>query len=326
MSDKPNVVESSAESAALRTQNSALPLLSRRRFVLGMGVAAAASALPTGGLAAGSDISFGCAAITWGGDDTKAIDEVAELGFRGIQLRSNAVAAFSGRTDALRELLARRKLELVTLSSGNVGEGDEAEDIARHARNAAFLRDAGGRYLQLIDAARPKGRKPEAGDFTSLARRMSEIGKRAADLGVRVGYHHHMDSLGEAPDEVARVMDAVDRRHVKLALDVAHYFQGGGDPARAIRQYKDDLLYLHIKDVERPVPGDPSKPYRFVELGRGRVDLPAVFAALREVKFRGWAIVELDAVPDGARTPKEANLVSKRYLEEKIGLSVAGGR
>jgi len=36
-----------------------------------------------------------------------------------------------------------------------------------------------------------------------------------------------------------------------MELDVAHYFQGGGDPAKAIEKYSDRLLFLHIKDVER---------------------------------------------------------------------------
>ena len=258
-------------------------------------------------------IRFGYAAITWGGEDTRAIEEVSAVGFRGIQLRASAVEKFGDRPRELRDLLARHKLELVALSSGNVGVDPEADEIARHARHAAFVRDAGGRYLQLIDYARPKGRKAEPADFARLGRVMTEIGKRAADLGVRVGYHHHMDSLGESPDEIARVMEAVDRRYVKLVLDTAHYAQGGGDPARAVRDYRDDILFLHVKDVERRESG-----YRFVELGRGRLDLPAVFAALEEVKFRGWAVVELDSVPDGARSPKESALIAKRYIEEKL--------
>ena len=39
--------------------------------------------------------------------------------------------------------------------------------------------------------------------------------------------------------------------------------------------------------------------------------------------FSGWAIVELDAVPDGARTPKESAPTSKRYLER---LALGAGR
>jgi inosose dehydratase len=75
--------------------------------------------------------------------------------------------------------------------------------------------------------------------------------------------------------------------------------------------------------VERlPGEGNSKHPYRFVELGRGQVDLKGVFEALHRVNFRGWGIIELDAVPDPARTPKECAAISKKYLEEKLGLAV----
>jgi inosose dehydratase len=83
----------------------------------------------------------------------------------------------------------------------------------------------------------------------------------------------------------------------------------------AIRRYADRLLFLHIKDVQSPVPGGEAESYRFVELGRGKVDVKAVFAALAEVRFNGWAVVELDEVPDKERSPKESAEISKRYLQ-----------
>lgn len=61
--------------------------------------------------------------------------------------------------------------------------------------------------------------------------------------------------------------------------------------------------------------GNAKYPFTWVELGRGRVDLPAVFAALRKVNYRGWAVVELDRVPVPSRTPKESALISRQYLE-----------
>jgi inosose dehydratase len=175
----------------------------------------------------------------------------------------------------------------------------------------------------MTDSARPKVRKPEAKDFKALGRLLTAIGKRTADLGIPMAYHNHMRSLGEAPDEVDALMDAADPRYVKLLLDVAHYAQGGGDPAKAIRNYRDRILFLHIKDVESVKPtAESANPYRFVELGRGRVDLPAVFSALRKIKFSGWAIVELDSVPDKARTPKESAIISKKYIEDKLGMKI----
>ncbi len=132
-----------------------------------------------------------------------------------------------------------------------------------------------------------------------------------------------MGSLGERPEELDEILEAADPRYAKLELDIAHYFQGGGDPVKAIEKHSDRLLFLHIKDVERlPGGSDPRRSYRFVELGRGLVDIPAVFEALRKINFRGWAIVELDGVPDKARTPKESAIISKKYLEEKLGVTV----
>jgi inosose dehydratase len=130
-----------------------------------------------------------------------------------------------------------------------------------------------------------------------------------------------MGSIGEKPNDAEQVLDASDPKYVRLLLDVAHYQVGGGDPAAAIRKYRDRLLLLHIKDARRPI-RESGPSYEFVELGRGSVDLPGVFAALRDVKFRGWAIVELDSVPDNARTPKESAAISKRYLQDVIGIHV----
>ena len=319
---------------------------SRRDFIAGLGAIAAATALPKNILGnaapellypptdlsyfcrpvtpAPGNISFGYAAITWNGNDTQAIRDIAEVGFKGIQLRTSVLPEFESRPAALRELLAANNLKFTAFSSGGIriAPGTEADEIAKHVRNATFVRDAGGMYLQVTDSARTKDRKPTADDFKQLGEVMNEIAKRVTDLGVPLGYHNHMNSLGEAPDEVDRIMDATDPRYVKFELDIAHYQQGGGDPAKAIRKYRDRLLFLHIKDVESPVPGDATHPYRFVELGRGKVDLAGVFAALKDVKFRGWAVVELDAVPDQTRTPKESALISKKYLEEKLKLTI----
>lgn len=321
--------------------------LSRRRFIAGLGTLTAASALPLDALSstfppplyppidlsyferpitpAPAQIQFGYAAITWGGNDLQAIQDISEIGFRGIQLRNNVLKDYGDRPQTLRDLLDQHHLEMVALSSGGVSiaTGTGNDEIARHVRNAKFVHDVGGHYLQVTDSARPKDRSPTASDFKQLGRLLTEIGKRAVDLGVPVGYHNHMGSLGEGPDEVNRIMTAVDPRYVKLELDIAHYQQGGGDPARAIRQYHDRLLFLHIKDVESLATSDErGRSYRWVELGRGKVDLPVVFAALKQVKFRGWAVIELDSVPDKSRTPKECALTNKNYLIDKLGMKI----
>jgi inosose dehydratase len=276
-----------------------------------------------------SEIHWGYAAITWGGNDRQAIEDIASLGFRGIQIRANAVKEFGSPT-AVRELLDQHQLKFVALSSGdvNIDAPSQSEELQKHTDHAKFVRDAGGLYLQLTDQ-RPKGRDVTAADYKRLGQLLTELGKRTADQGIMLGYHNHMGTLGQTPDEVDQILVAADPRYAKLELDVAHYFQGGGDPAKAIEKYADRLLFLHIKDVTHPsdaadtsASGKTKRPYRFVELGQGLVNIPAVFDALRKVNFRGWAIVELDAVPDKSRTPKDCGAISKKYIEEKLRMSV----
>ena len=279
-------------------------------------------------------IKYGYAAITWGADIVKAMEDISAVGFRAIQLRGEAFAQFGDKPKALRELLDKHRLTFAVLSSGNlsIDPAREQEMLALHTQHAQFVKDAGGLYLQVIDE-RPKGRDVVPDDYRRLGRLMTELGKRTGNLGVPLVYHHHMNSTGEKPHEVAAVLDAADKRHVRLLFDVAHYQQGGGDPVPAIRTYRDWIDVVHLKDV-RPAPesgrsgelaraggsggSGGASPYQFVELGRGRVDLPGVFAVLREINYRKWAIVELDRVPDPGRTPKEAAETNKRYLLETM--------
>ena len=268
-------------------------------------------------------IRFGYAAITWDGNDDQAMVDIASLGFRGIQLRSNIVPRFIDRPAALREQLERHRLTLVALSSGNlsIDPAVERDQLGLHSRHARFLQQVGGLYLQIIDE-RPRGRTTTGADHTRLGRLLTELGKRTADFGIPLSYHPHMGSLGEKPNEIWAIVAASDPRYVKFQLDTAHYQQGGGDPARAVKEYADRLLFLHVKDLESPLAGEPAGSYRFVELGRGKVDFKRVFAALREIEFNGWAIVELDRVPDPSRTPRESAMICKQYIENVLRFTI----
>src|SRR5437879_9794367 len=105
--------------------------VSRREFLSGLGVMTAATALPAirgyASLApplyppmdlsyfdtpispAPADIRFGYASFTWGGNDRKAIEDIASLGFHGIQLRANVIKEFVIH-GGLRCVLAKARL------------------------------------------------------------------------------------------------------------------------------------------------------------------------------------------------------------------------
>ncbi len=246
----------------------------RRRFLGSVGVlaaGAAASSLPWKALLASEklyppmDLSYfdtpishavarihiGYAAIAWNGNDRQAIEDIAALGYPGIQLRSNCIQEFASARE-LRDLLEKHDLQMVALSSGTISidPAVEAQQIATSVAHAQFTRDAGGLYLQVI-GQRPKDRAITPADYQRMGQVLTEVGKRTADLGISLGFHNHMGSLGERPEEVDQIMEACDPRYAKLLLDVGHYYQGGGDSAKAIEKFHDRLLFLHIKDVRR---------------------------------------------------------------------------
>ncbi len=268
------------------------------------------------------ELKIGCAAITWGGNDAQAIEQIAAVGYPGIQLRANVVEEHPD-PKSLADVLAQHKLTFVALSSGNciLDPAKEKEMLATHAAHARYLHLAGGKYLQVIGAGNFHGGQSwTEADYKRQAMLLTEIGKHAAEFGIQMGFHNHMGTIAEKPEATDAILAASDPNYVKLELDVAHYVQGGGDPAAAVRKYAPRLLFLHLKDVK---PSSTAKDgYEFVELGQGRVDFKQVLAALKEAHFRGWGIVELDGErPGDTRTPEESARMSKQYLQQ-MGVQV----
>jgi len=289
-------------------------MTTRREFLVKSSSFSAALALPFS-IQAKKTYSLGYSSITWSGQDEQAIKDIASLGFKGIQLRANTFAKYGENPAALKSLIDQAGLDLCMFSSGSV-EIDPAKvdaSIAQHVKHANFVKALGGTSIQLTNSLRKKGVKPEEKDLIRLAEVMNEIGAKTKEIGIQATYHNHMDQFGETPEEVELLVNHMDPSKIKLLLDVAHYFQGGGNPAEAVLKYKKVIHAMHVKDVRQTEPR-----YRFVELGQGKVNLEEVFANLDKIKFKGFAIVELDAVPDAGKTPLSCAETSKEFLKTRI--------
>jgi inosose dehydratase len=313
---------------------------SRREFLAGLASAGALAAVPHKARAAAAgplyppmnlaafdvplhrgetEIRLGCSAITWSDDAAKAIDDIAADGFAGIQLRAPTLDQYPD-PHVLRDLLAQHKLTFVALSSGgtSLDPAQRQSQLDTHVKHAQYVHEAGGLYMQLISATAKPGQTFTADQYKLQGEVFTEIGKRIADYGIRLGFHNHMNSIGQPPEAIEAIMNASDPNYLYLLLDVAHYAQGGGDPVQAIHKYSRRIVLMHFKDVKN---APNASGYEWVELGHGRVDFPGVIAALHQIHYRGWGIVELDRVPNGETlTPKEANAVSLNFLRERLGV------
>ena len=133
---------------------------------------------------------------------------------------------------------------------------------------------------------------------------------RAADVAREAGhepvFHHHTSSYVEAPPEIERLLDDSD---VALLLDSGHLAVAGGDPVQALRDWRDRVGAIHLKDTRmrvlaqvRAERADMVSAWRrglFCALGDGDVDLDGFCAAVEAADYDGWVVVEQDRVLEG---------------------------
>ena len=76
---------------------------------------------------------------------------------------------------------------------------------------------------------------------------------------------------------------------IGMCLDVGHDLRNGCDPVADLKKYHTRVFDVHIKDVT-----DASKAGKGIELGRGKIDFPALIRMLREVNYTGMCSLEYE--------------------------------
>jgi inosose dehydratase len=310
--------------------------LPRRDFLIRSGQAGLAwmtASIPVSASAASLPNPIGYATISWPRSQfEQALDAIAALHYQGAQLLGWVADDYAGsKQGALREKLQSLHITPVALSCWGVtlDPADLGPISSKFAGYAQFFHGLNGLYLQVTDGGHPN-QTYSPDQIKALGARMNELGKIAGDSGLELGYHPHFGTLGETRQGLGKALDATDPRYVKLIADVAHLSLGGADPAEVIRTYRDRLLFLHFKDVRKDIAklaeGNRDQvrgtKYHFCEIGTGAVDFAAILAAMRETRFSGWVIVELDAYEPPPGGPVEAartNAVALETMGFKIG-------
>jgi inosose dehydratase len=129
---------------------------------------------------------------------------------------------------------------------------------------------------------------------------------RCRERGFEPTFHHESGTRVEAEWEIEKVLELTS---IGLCLDTGHLLVGGGDPARAARNWSGRINHLHVKDARQHVIDDIVKSGAhvmevwnrpaFCRLGEGDVDVDGVLDALRP-GYRGWLVVEQDVLPHPA--------------------------
>lgn len=264
----------------------------------------------------------------WPDSVEEAIRECGRLGFEGIEPYMGSIVKYVDRPQALTELLDAAGIRMATCSNGGASMADNFTDpskveetIAAHATFARdFLAHFGCSHFKINVGPQREGGTIGDEQLRTMARALNELGKRTAEVGVRLAPHPHLWSPFERQEEVDRVLELTDPRYVFLTADTAHLTLAGMDPVEFLGKHYDRVAAIHLKDIPAKYRGyrglSPSRDEHrrvglYKRMGAGGVDFVAFVKILREKKFNGW--VSLDY---GKPRPEEGSVAD--YLDHNV--------
>ncbi len=316
-------------------------MFTRRLFL--QGSAAAAASKMVSGAASGTHIQIGITTNTrnggdWSKDMLLSFREASEVGFHNVETFFSYVKPWWEKPQELRTKMDQLKLKFVTVSNSGPMKM-QFEDPAQAPQLIEEHVKLGQWNKKWFECdhlkANTGNRRPEGtsrDDLTQMARTMNEIGKRLSDSGLKFAIHPHLWTQLQTRAEVDRVMESTNPKHVFLVVDTGHVTMAGMDPVELTKAYVSRIVEFHLKDTRAEDRGGHKGPTPqrdgytdigkriFVELGKGGgVDFPGILAVLKKNDWNGWWTVELDSTDS---TPKESAGISKKYLEDVLGLKV----
>ena len=116
------------------------------------------------------------------------------------------------------------------------------------------------------------------------------VDKKVKEYDFNYAIHLHGPDIKTYPDatDVWEHTKDLDPR-IGMCLDVGHDLRNGCDPVADLKKYHTRVFDMHIKDVT-----DSSKAGRGIEIGRGKIDFPALIRMMREVNYTGMCSLEFE--------------------------------
>jgi inosose dehydratase len=282
---------------------------------------------------AGAPISWGvCEVPRWGHqlEPEQVLGEMARIGLSATEL--GPPGFLPPDPDRLRAVLRPHHLRLVAGFVPAILHLPERtdEELARVERSADQLAAAGADVLVLAAATGQAGYEAPAeldrGAWASFVEGVDRAIDAAAERGLTPALHPHHGTVIERLHHVERLLETSS---VALCLDTGHLVVGGADPAEVARAAADRVAHVHLKDVSSALAEqvrtgrlgyrDAVKLGMYRPLGGGDVDVGKIVDVLEGAGYRGWYVLEQDAVlesrPDDGSGPMRDVAASVAFLE-----------
>lgn len=252
--------------------------------------------------------------VVWRGIE-RSIDKAHEFGYHGVELALRD--AGEADTALIERALLRTGLEISAISTGQVFAvlglyftHPDADARAKVIGVFKGLTDLAAEYAPIINVGRARGfvgenQTPEAAEALFIET-VSPILDYAEKKGVTVIIEpvnryeiNFVNSLGEG----SALLEKLPYANIGLMPDLFHMNIEEPRIEESLIRHAKWVKYVHFADSNRHAPG------------QGHIDFDAVFAALSQINFDGWASVEILPYPDPDTAAKQA----ADYLLPRIG-------
>ena len=244
-----------------------------------------------------------------------------DAGFDGVE-----IPIFDREVDKYAELGARLEglgLERLAVSARGGADNPISADPAVRAEAAAATRAnldsaaALGAPLICGPLGAPlgafSGEPPTAEEKARSADYLREVAPYAQERCVTIvlEYLNRFEMyLTNTAADLAALVREVGHPSVRMMYDTFHAHIEEKDLRAALQECKDVLVHVHLSENDRSTPG------------AGQVDWPTTFAALKEIDYDGWVVIEAfgDSLPELAGATK----IWRRMFESEEQLARDG--
>lgn len=295
-------------------------------------------------------VRIGISAIAWQNDDLpeltaaytmeQALAEAREIGYTGIERGRRMPAG----TEALRRYLDASDIALCGgWCSGGLLVNDVATEIDAVRGQVEQFAALGAPCLVYAecsntvqgDPATPISRRPKLArdEVMAYGRRLGELAKWMADLGLPLAYHHHMGSFIEDAEDIDWLLES-SPDEVTLCYDTGHLHFADSDVLGTLERWGERVGHVHFKDVRPEVLRDVrANDASFLDAviagaftvpGDGCLNFQAVADRLKAMDYAGWIVVEAEQDPALAPPYEYSKRGYEHILEvcAKAGLDV----
>jgi len=265
-------------------------------------------------------IQYGCQTYTWQMSYEKysqrldhIINVVAESGFAGIEAEICMLGPYNQNPARLADDLQENGLRCAALClvcdwlspQETQGESDEADRVI-----AMLQSHFPGTLLALCQMPQDDRSDLQERQGNCIAC-CNDIGRRAADQGVRTVFHPNSPggSVFRIAEDYEVLMDGLDASVVGFAPDAGHIAKGGMDPVAVFREYGPVIGHVHFKDM--------AEDGVWAEMGAGCIDFAGIVGVLQQHDYDGWIMVE-DESPRAEVDPDSVTRANGQYLEGRF--------